>query len=328
MDAVAPLPTHAQAALTEDHGVVLTGRNQDLSILRDTADSTDHARRRPHRLTRRASDSAAPAVERPLDMRPQAPPDRAYDEIGVGYATTRRPDPRIEQQIERALGDVRSVVNVGAGTGAYEPRDRDVMAVEPSEVMRAQRAPGAAPCIDGCAESLPFPDRSFDAAMALMSLHHWSDWRAGVSELRRVARERVVIFTYDPAFAGSWWLKRDYLAELVGLDLQRFPTISEQASAAGETTVVDAVLIPHDCRDGFLGAYWRRPHAYLNPDIRAGISTFHLPGADALLGGLVQLARDLESGVWEQRNHDILDCVELDLGYRLLVTRALTAAPS
>ena len=187
--------------------------------------------------------------------------------------------------------------------------------------MRAQRAPGAAPCIDASAESLPFPDDSFDAAMALMSLHHWSDWRAGASELRRVARQRVVIFTYDPAFAGSWWLKRDYLGELVALDLQRFPPIAEQASAAGEPALAEAVPIPHDCRDGFLGAYWRRPHAYLDPDIRLGISTFHLPGADDLIGGLDELARDLESGVWEERNRDILDRVELDLGYRLLVAR-------
>ena len=245
--------------------------------------------------------------------------DRVYDEIGVSYSTTRRPDPRIERRIVDALGDAGSVVNVGAGAGAYEPGDRDVLAVEPSAVMRAQRPAGAARCIEGRAEALPLADRSFDAAMTLLSLHHWKDWRAGVAELRRVARTRIVIFTYDPAFAGSWWLKRDYLSKLVALDIARFPTIAEQAGAAGESTVVETVPIPHDCTDGFLGAYWRRPRAYLDPRIRAGISTFHLPGADALLGGLERLASDLDDGRWEQRNRDILDHTELNLGYRLLI---------
>ncbi len=253
------------------------------------------------------------------DHAPESQVDRVYNEIGVSYSTTRRPDPRIEQQILDALGNARSVVNVGAGTGAYEPADRDVLAIEPSSVMRAQRPAGAARCIDGHAEALPLLDHSFDAAMALLSLHHWKDWRAGVHELRRVARTRIVIFTYDPAFAGSWWLKRDYLSKLVALDIARFPTIAEQAAAAGEDTAIEAVPIPHDCADGFLGAYWRRPRAYLDPDIRAGISTFHLPGADALLGGLEHLANDLDDGRWKQRNRDILDRTELDLGYRLLV---------
>jgi SAM-dependent methyltransferase len=139
------------------------------------------------------------------------PPTELYDEIGVGYTTNRCADYRIEQQILDALGNAQSIVNVGAGTGAYEPADRDVLAVEPSAVMRAQRPPDAARCIDACAESLPLPDDSFDAAMALLSLHHWSDWRAGVRELRRVARERVVILTYDPAHPARSWLMRDYL---------------------------------------------------------------------------------------------------------------------
>jgi len=242
----------------------------------------------------------------------------AYNEIGVSYTTTRQPDPRIARQINQALGDTRSVVNVGAGTGAYEPADRDVLAVEPSSVMRAQRAPSAAPCIDACAEALPLPDGSFDAAMAILSLHHWTDWTVGLRELRRVAYQRVVILTYDPAHPRRSWLMRDYLPELAELDVQRFPPIEEQAAALGNATVIEAVPIPHDCRDGFLGAYWRRPHAYLDPEVRAGISTFHLPGADLLLGGLAQLAEDLESGRWEQRNRDILSCKELDLGHRLL----------
>jgi SAM-dependent methyltransferase len=249
------------------------------------------------------------------------PPTELYDEIGVGYTTNRCADPQIERQILNALGNAQSIVNVGAGTGAYEPGERDVLAVEPSAVMRAQRPPDAARCIDACAESLPLPDDSFDAAMALLSLHHWSDWRAGVRELRRVARERVVILTYNPAHPGRSWLMRDYLPELAQLDVQRFPPIEDQAAAAGEATIVQAVPLPHDCRDGFLGAYWRRPHAYLDPEIRAGISTFHLPGAASLLGGLDRLAEDLESGRWARRYHDILDCTELDVGHRLLTSR-------
>jgi SAM-dependent methyltransferase len=249
------------------------------------------------------------------------PPTELYDEIGVGYTTNRCADHRIEQQILNALGNAQSIVNVGAGTGAYEPGDRDVLAVEPSAVMRAQRPPDAARCIDACAESLPLPDDSFDAAMALLSLHHWSDWRAGVRELRRVARERVVILTYDPAHPARSWLMRDYLPELAQLDVERFPPIDEQAAATGEATTVEAVPLPHDCRDGFLGAYWRRPHAYLDPEIRAGISTFHLPGAESLLGGLDRLAEDLESGRWARHYHDILDCKELDVGHRLLTAQ-------
>jgi SAM-dependent methyltransferase len=243
----------------------------------------------------------------------------SYDTIGREYVANRQPDPRIERQVLEALGGAGSVLNVGAGAGAYEPRDREVLAVEPSTVMRAQRPASAPPCIEASAGALPLPDRSFDAAMALLSLHHWRDWRAGVGELRRVARSRVVILTYDPEFAGSWWLKRDYLSELAALDVQRFPTIAAQAAALGPATVVESVPIPFDCRDGFLGAYWRRPHAYLDPEVRAGISTFHLPGADQLLSGLGRLARDLESGRWQLRNREIAHLHELDLGYRLLI---------
>jgi len=254
-------------------------------------------------------------------MSPESRPTNVYDEIGVDYTANRQADPRIARQIHSALGDARSVVNVGAGTGAYEPSEREVLAVEPSRVMRAQRPPGGAPCIDATAESLPLPDRSFDAAMAILSLHHWSDWRAGVSELRRVARRRVVILTYDPAHGSRFWLLRDYLPELAALDIKRFPSIEEQAVAA-EATVVDRVPLPRDCRDGFLGAHWRRPHAYLDPGIRAGISTFQLPGAQALLGGLERLARDLGTGRWEQRNRGILDLPELDIGHRLIIARS------
>jgi SAM-dependent methyltransferase len=244
----------------------------------------------------------------------------SYDQIGPGYTATRRPDPRIATQIHEALGDARSIVNVGAGAGAYEPCDRYVLAIEPSEQMIAQRAPERAPAIRGHAESLPLAGDSVDAAMACMTLHHWVDWRIGVQELRRVARKRVVIFTYDRSYAKRFWLLRDYLPKLARLDCARFPAIDEQRVATGEEVKIEAVPIPHDCEDGFLAAYWRRPNAYLDERARAGMSTFHLPGAERLLDGLEVLADDLQTGRWEDRNHDILEREELDLGYRLLVT--------
>jgi SAM-dependent methyltransferase len=244
----------------------------------------------------------------------------SYDQIGVGYTATRRPDPRIATQIHEALGDARSIVNVGAGAGAYEPCDRDVLAIEPFEEMIAQRAPELAPAVRGHAESLPLVADSVDAAMACMTLHHWADWRIGVQELRRVARKRVVIFTYDHSYANRFWLLRDYLPKLARLDCARFPPIDEQRVATGDEVKLEPVPIPHDCEDGFLAAYWRRPEAYLDERVRSGMSIFHLPGAERLLGGLEVLADDLQTGRWEDRNHDILEREELDLGYRLLVT--------
>jgi SAM-dependent methyltransferase len=243
-----------------------------------------------------------------------------YDRIGVEYTVTRRPDPRIATQIHGALGDARSIANVGAGAGAYEPFDREVVPIEPSERMIAQRSPRLAPAIRGHAESLPLAPGSVDAAMACMTLHHWVDWRVGIHELRRVARKRVVIFTYDYSYATRFWLLRDYLPKLARLDCARFPAIEEQRVATGDEVRMEPVPIPHDCLDGFLAAYWRRPAAYLDERTRSGISTFRLPGAERLLDGLDRLAEDLRTGRWEARNQDILGCEELDLGYRLLIT--------
>jgi SAM-dependent methyltransferase len=242
-----------------------------------------------------------------------------YDRIGRRYTIARRADPRIAIQIHAALGDARSVANVGAGAGAYEPSDREVLPIEPSERMIAQRAPELAPVIRGRAESLPLPAGSVDAAMACMALHHWTDWRVGVQELRRVARKRIVIFTYDHSYAMRFWLLRDYLPKLARLDSARFPTIDEQRVAAGDEVRIEPVPIPHDCEDGFLAAYWRRPTAYLDKEVRLGISTFHLPGAESMIDGLDELAADLRAGRWEERNRELLEREELDLGYRLLV---------
>lgn len=243
-----------------------------------------------------------------------------YDIAANARAAHRRADPRIEAHVRAALGDARSLVNVGAGAGAYAPCDRAVLAIEPSARMIGRRPPGCVPAIQGHAESLPLPSGCVDAAMACMTLHDWRDWRLGVQELRRVARRRVVVLTYDRSYNKYFWLLRDYLPQLGHADTERFPDLEEQCAALGEEVTVEPVPIPHDCKDCFLGAFWRRPRAYLDEKVRAAISTFRLPGADEMLGGLAALAGDLDSGDWEERNRELLGIDELDLGYRLLVT--------
>lgn len=239
-----------------------------------------------------------------------------YDDIGRTYRTTRRPDARIAAQLHAALGDARTVVNVGAGTGSYEPADRDVTAVEPSAVMRAQRPPHAARCVDATAEELPFPDDAFDAAMAVLTVHHWSDWERGCAELRRVAR-RGAMLTWDPDEARAFWLVDEYLPELAD---DPFPPLEPTRAALGAE--IHAVPIPHDCTDGFLAAFWRRPHAYLDPQVRAGMSVFALRDDAHVQRCLAPLRRDLDDGTWQARHRDLLDRDALDLGYRLLTWRS------
>jgi SAM-dependent methyltransferase len=245
-----------------------------------------------------------------------------YDTLGVGYTAVRSEDPRLAARIRAALGDARTLLNVGAGAGAYEPTDLDVTAVEPSAVMRAQRPRGAAPVVDARAERLPFADGSFDAAMAILSDHHWEDHAAGLAELRRVARRRVVLFTWSPAAMGDSWLVRDYLPGFARLVPAGYEL--DQAAAALGGARIEAVPIPHDCRDGFLHAYWRRPRAYLDARVRAGISVFHLLDPGEVEEAVVRLAADLDCGEWERRNRALLDLDELDLGYRLVVAERTT----
>ena len=241
-----------------------------------------------------------------------------YDELGTTYARTRASDPRIQAQIDRALGDAATVVNVGAGTGSYEPTDRAVTAVEPSAVMIAQRAPHAAPCIQASAEQLPFADGAFDTALAILTVHHWTDLERGVSELRRVAR-RVVIVTWDADYGEQFWLTRDYVRASIELDRARFPTIDRLAALLGPGTVVEPVPVPHDCSDGFCGAFWRRPEAYLDPEVRAGISNLNeLEGQSG--AGLARLRADLESGAWRARQAELVDAETWDVGYRIVRT--------
>ena len=209
-------------------------------------------------------------------------------------------------------------MNVGAGAGSYEPRDLDVTAVEPSETMIAQRPEGAARVVRAVAEDLPFEDGSFDAAMAVLSDHHWTDHERGLAELRRVAR-RVVLFTWDPATTYDAWLVNEYFPDFAKLIPEGF-RLEHTARLLGGARI-EPVPIPHDCRDGFMHAYWRRPHAYLDPVVRAGISVFALIGQDAVERGVARLRGDLESGEWERRHEDLLALDELDLGYRLVTSQ-------
>lgn len=242
--------------------------------------------------------------------------DAKYDTIGINYSELRRPDPRIAAAIHHALGDAETVLNVGAGAGSYEPANRRVTAIEPSLEMIAQRGPGAAPAIQGRAEELPFGDDSFDASMAVLTVHHWTDKAKGLGEMRRVTRGPVVILTFDPAHRGAWL--PDYLPELIALDEAQMPNMADYERWLGEVEVIP-VPVPHDCTDGFLYAYWRRPAAYLDPRIRSGSSSFW--AIDNAEEGLERLRRDLESGAWERRYSHLLTLDALDLGYRLVVAR-------
>jgi SAM-dependent methyltransferase len=245
--------------------------------------------------------------------------DCLYDRIGGGYAKTRVADARIGRLIDQALGDATDVVNVGAGTGNYEPRDRRVIAVEPSSVMIAQRPPSAAVVVKARAEALPFGDASFEAAMAVWTLHHWADWRAGVAEMRRVASRRVVIATRNPQFVDAFWLTREYLPGAAHADAAQFPTIDELVVALGGADM-QPIPIPRDCSDGFMAAYWARPEAFLDPVKRAAISTLTRVPAQVLARALERLTDDLQSGAWDHRHRGLREKDELDLGYRLLVS--------
>jgi SAM-dependent methyltransferase len=240
-----------------------------------------------------------------------------YDTIGAGYTVTRGTEPRIAAQIWAALGDARTVLNVGAGAGSYEPSDRDVLAVEPSALMRAQRPAGSPPCVAAAAESLPFDDQSFDAAMAVCTVHHWQDPIAGLREMRRVAR-RVVVFLFDTSDPSQFWLTRDYLPEFAALRGCRvLASLAELAGAIGAR--MEPVPIPWDCADGFFEAHWRRPEAYLDENVRRGVSVWAGVGPDVEQRAVHSLRDDLASGRWAERNRDLVDLDAAELGARLLI---------
>ena len=237
-----------------------------------------------------------------------------YDTIGRDYARLRRPDPRIAARIDAALGDARTVLNVGAGAGSYEPTGRTITAVEPSAEMIAQRPPSDATVVQASAEDLPFAAAMFDAAMASLTIHHWSEKARGVMQMRRVTTGPLVFLTYDPAFRDFWLL--DYFPELATLDEGQMPAMAEFETWLGNVTITP-VRIPHDCTDGFLAAYWRRPTAYLDEQVRAAMSSFWK--IDNVEHGLSRLKTDLESGAWQEAYGNVLALNECDCGYRLVV---------
>ena len=240
-----------------------------------------------------------------------------YDSIGHGYARARVPDPRIAQRIVAALGDAKTVINVGAGTGSYEPRDRPVVALEPSRVMLAQRRLDSPPSVCGMAEALPFASGAFDAAIAVLTLHHWRDLAGGIAELARVAG-RTVVFTFDTATYP--WIATDYLPEMISQVDFNVPGIDELATMLD--AIVEPVPIPRDCTDGFTGAYWSRPEAYLDPEVRAGMSAMQTMDQSLVASRMDRLATDLASGAWDHRYAHLRSLTEFDVGYRLLVSRS------
>ena len=236
-----------------------------------------------------------------------------YDIIGLNYAELRKPDPRIAAAIQEAIGQADTVLNVGAGTGSYEPVDRLVTAVEPSLAMIRKRRSSASKVIQASADHLPFHDGAFDAAMAILAVHHWPDKEAGLHEMRRVTRGRIVLLTFDPSHRP--WLT-DYLPELAALDQAQMPAMSDYEKWLGRVRIT-TVPVPHDCSDGFLYAYWRRPTAYLDPGVRSGSSSFWTIGS--VNSGLEKLKQDLETGEWKRRYAELLMLDSYDAGYRLVV---------
>ena len=243
-----------------------------------------------------------------------------YERHGRTYALHRRADPRIAARIHAALGDARTVLNVGAGAGSYEPRDRWLLAVEPSATMRAQRPLGAAPAIAASAEALPFDDDAVDAAMACVTIHHWEPPEAGLAELRRVARHEVVVFTFELDGLPAW--QQELLHEGLVKERPRFPAIDDVAEALGGRTRVERIATPGDCVDGFFEAFWRRPEALLDPAVRGAQSMWALlePGVEQRI--VERLASALESGAWDAEHGYLRGQDSFDGALRLVISEA------
>lgn len=239
-----------------------------------------------------------------------------YDTIGIDYANLRRADPRIATAIHRHFVGAKTLLNVGAGAGSYEPGNLTVTAVEPSAEMIRQRPANDTVVIQTNAEKLPFQDDTFDVAMASLTVHHWSDVQKGLREMRRVTRGKIVIFTFDPLYSNFWLL--DYLPEITRLDFRQMPQIADFETALGPVERI-SVPVPHDCTDGFLCAYWRKPAAYLDPNVRRSISVFSQIGDTG--EPLKRLEADIESGQWARKYSKVLNQQSCDFGYHLVVTR-------
>lgn len=245
---------------------------------------------------------------------PNFAPKPLYDRIGINYGQLRKPDKRLQTAIEKAIGDAQTILNIGAGTGSYEPRGKEVTAVEPSSTMITQRASDAAPVVQASAENLPFGNKEFDLAMAILTIHHWGDLGKGLAEMKRVS-QRQLIFTWDPCHPG-FWLTRDYFPEILAIDQAIFPSFEEMKKHLGSLKRIP-VPIPHDCTDGFGCAYWRRPEAYLQPRVRQAISTFSK--IKLTEEGVNRLRSDLETGIWEEQYGELRQKKVLDLGYTIWV---------
>jgi SAM-dependent methyltransferase len=242
-----------------------------------------------------------------------------YDGIGKEYRNYRIPDDRIAAIVSRELADARAIVNIGAGVGSYEPDDKKVIAVEPSRVMIDQRRKHKAPIVQACAEALPFRQDTFDCAMAILTIHHWSDIERGLQEAVRVAKGKIVLLTWI-GFTSHFWLL-DYLPQIKSIDESMFPSLEQLSSWIGPVRSV-VVPIPRDCTDGFLCAYWRRPEAYLDEEIRSAISTFSR--VYNIEEGLKRLKNDISTGLWHERYGDLLEKNEIDFGYRVVISGAGT----
>lgn len=242
-----------------------------------------------------------------------------YDAIGEGYASYRRPDARIGARILEALGNARSVVNVGAGAGSYEPSDRPVVAIEPSLAMAIQRPQHLVPAVLAVAESLPLGDKVVDAAMGVLTIHHWSDPERGLAEIRRVARRRVVLLTVDPTVEAEMWLFTDYVPEIAKRDRDEFPTVKRICRWLGSRVRVHPIPIPSDCTDGFLLSFWSRPEAVLNAAARSATSGFARLDANVEQAAIERLTDDLDSGAWDRAHGDLRRKCHLDVGLRLVV---------
>jgi SAM-dependent methyltransferase len=241
-----------------------------------------------------------------------------YDTIGRTYTATRQPDPRIAARIRSALGQVRTVLNVGAGAGSYEPDDCDVVAIDPSLTMLRQRAADAAPSVQGVAESLPFADGTFDAALAVLTVHHWHDLDRGLREMQRVARRQVVLF-FEPSWASSLWLVTDYFPEIAALESEQTAPGSARLAEVLDVERIETVPVPADCVDGFGGCFWNRPERYLDPDVQAGMSCFAQLDPAVRAARTEELRADLASGAWDAKHGALREMDEINLGYRLIV---------
>jgi hypothetical protein len=247
--------------------------------------------------------------------------DVDYGRHGQCYARIRRTDPRIASWVHRALGDARTVLNVGAGAGSYEPEDRYVLAIEPSETMRAQRPGHLVPAVRGVAEQLPLDDQSVDASMALITVHQWREFDQGLRELCRVTRGPIVVLTFDGDALDRYWLE-DYAPELMAVERRRYPSMEAIAKGLGGSPEVQTIPIPIDCVDGFTEAYYARPESFLDPAVRQSQSAWSFVQENVQSQIVNRLNEDLKSGTWDRKLGEWRTRPVFEGSLRLIVSHA------